>query len=166
VIESGEFPVIVTTLSAASLRAGSSFTTAPGVPLGCSLEELPYPTDGTGPSLLLADHEIDSTPHGFAPSRKAWYRKNTFDPRTTVSHQGGDYMTSELAVDVLEAARRLSLGRTRFLELLKDESIPSCLIGGRRVVRTSDLEAYVASLPVSPVGATSGTSAEPDEGRS
>jgi excisionase family DNA binding protein len=69
-------------------------------------------------------------------------------------------MTSELAVDVLEAARRLSLGRTRFLELLRDGSIPSCLIGGRRVVRTADLEAYVASLPVSPVGAASGTSAE------
>jgi excisionase family DNA binding protein len=69
-------------------------------------------------------------------------------------------MTSELAVDVLEAARRLSLGRTRFLELLRDGSIPSCLIGGRRVVRTSDLEAYVASLPVSPVGASSRTSAE------
>ena len=67
---------------------------------------------------------------------------------------------NELAVDVLEAARRLSLGRTRFLELLKDGSIPSCLIGGRRVVRTSDLERYVASLPVSPVGAASGTSAE------
>jgi hypothetical protein len=42
----------------------------------------------------------------------------------------------------------------------RDGSIPSCLIGGRRVVRTSDLEGYVASLPVSPVGAASGTSAE------
>ena len=73
-------------------------------------------------------------------------------------------MSSELAVDVLEAARRLSLGRTRFLELLKDGSIPSCLIGGRRVVRTADLERYVASLPVSPVGAASGTSAA-DAGR-
>ena len=69
-------------------------------------------------------------------------------------------MSNELAVDVLEAARRLSLGRTRFLELLKDGSIPSCLIGGRRVVRTADLEGYVASLPVSPVGATHETSAE------
>ena len=74
-------------------------------------------------------------------------------------------MTSELAVDVLEAARRLSLGRTRFLELLKDGSVKSCLIGGRRVVRTADLETYVASLPVSPVGAISGMDAEPEEGR-
>jgi excisionase family DNA binding protein len=74
-------------------------------------------------------------------------------------------MSNELAVDVLEAARRLSLGRTRFLELLKDGSVPSCLIGGRRVVRTADLETYVASLPVSPIGATSGTDAEPEEGR-
>ena len=69
-------------------------------------------------------------------------------------------MSSELAVDELEAARRLSLGRTRFRELLKDGSIPSCLIGGRRAVRTADLEGYVASLPVSPVGAMHETSAE------
>jgi excisionase family DNA binding protein len=74
-------------------------------------------------------------------------------------------MSNELAVNVLEAARRLSLGRTRFLELLKDGSVKSCLIGGRRVVRTADLETYVASLPVSPIGTTSGTDAEPEEGR-
>jgi hypothetical protein len=40
------------------------------------------------------------------------------------------------------------------------------LIGGRWVVRTADLEGYVASLPVSPVGAAHETSAEPDEVRS
>ena len=120
--------------------------------------------DECGPFAVVPDHEIDSAGHSFVPSRQAWYRKNTFDPRTTVSHQGGDYMSSELAVDVLEAARRLSLGRTRLLELLKDGSVPSCLIGGRRVVRTADLERYVASLPVSPVGAASGTSAA-DAGR-
>ena len=74
-------------------------------------------------------------------------------------------MSSELAVDVLEGARRLSLGRTRFLELLKDGSVPSCLIGGRRVVRTADLEAYVAALPVSPIGASSATNAELQEAR-
>jgi hypothetical protein len=33
------------------------------------------------------------------------------------------------------------------------------------VVRTADLETYVASLPVSPVGAISGMDAEPEEGR-
>ena len=71
-------------------------------------------------------------------------------------------MSNELAVDVLEAARRLSLGRTRFLELLKAGSIPSCLIGGRRVVRTADLETYVASLAVSPIGASNVTGTEPN----
>jgi excisionase family DNA binding protein len=75
-------------------------------------------------------------------------------------------MSNELAVSVLEAARRASLGRTKFLELLKDGSVPSCLIGGRRVVRTADLETYVASLAVSPVGTTQETDAKSEEGRS
>jgi len=74
-------------------------------------------------------------------------------------------MSNELAVSVLEAARRASLGRTKFLELLKDGSVPSCLIGGRRIVRTADLEKYVASLPVSPIGASSPTGPEPDHGQ-
>jgi hypothetical protein len=69
-------------------------------------------------------------------------------------------MSDELAVASLEGARRLSLGRTKFLELLKDGSIPSCLIDGRRVVRVADLEAYVAALPVSTVGGIHETSAE------
>lgn len=39
-----------------------------------------------------------------------------------------------IAVSVVEAARRIDLGRTRFSELVKSGAIPSRVIGSRRVV--------------------------------
>jgi hypothetical protein len=64
-------------------------------------------------------------------------------------------MSDELAVSVVEAARRIDLGRTRFSELVKSGAIPSRVIGSRRVVLVRDLEDYVAALPSSPVGSAS-----------
>ena len=55
--------------------------------------------------------------------------EDTFDLRTAVPHRGGDEMSNELAVNVWRLPDGCRLGRTRFLELLKDGSIPSCLIG-------------------------------------
>lgn len=47
---------------------------------------------------------------------------------------------------VNEAASRLSIGRTALYGLLRNDVIPSVLIGGKRLVAEADLVAYVEHL--------------------
>lgn len=49
-----------------------------------------------------------------------------------------------LAVAPAEAARMLGLGKTRFYELLAANEIASIKLGTRRLIRISDLEAWLA----------------------
>ena len=49
----------------------------------------------------------------------------------------------KLAVAPAEAARMLSLGKTRFYELLSDNQIASIKLGSRRLIRVSELEAWL-----------------------
>ena len=46
-----------------------------------------------------------------------------------------------------EAADALSIGVTKLDALLDDETIPCVRIGTRRLVRVTDLQAFVDSLP-------------------
>lgn len=49
-----------------------------------------------------------------------------------------------------EAARALTLGRTKFFEVLSTGELPTRYIGRRRVVHPDDLRAYIDRLPVAP----------------
>jgi excisionase family DNA binding protein len=49
-----------------------------------------------------------------------------------------------LCVGVDEAATALSLGRTRIYELVRDGKLKSFTVGGRRLFRVADIEAFVA----------------------
>jgi excisionase family DNA binding protein len=53
-----------------------------------------------------------------------------------------------------EAAKRLSLGKTKFYELLADGSIPSVRIGKMRRIPTRELKGYVDRLCAQQVGAS------------
>lgn len=54
-----------------------------------------------------------------------------------------DRHTAPLAVSVVEAARTLGVSRSTIYELLTGE-LPSFTIGRRRLVRVSDIEAFLA----------------------
>lgn len=49
-----------------------------------------------------------------------------------------------LAIGPDDAARLLGVGRTTLFQLLRDGEIRSFQIGGRRLIRRADLEAFVA----------------------
>lgn len=51
-----------------------------------------------------------------------------------------------LAVSPAEAARMLSLGRTKLFELIASNEIASAKLGSRRLIRVADLEAWLAGL--------------------
>jgi excisionase family DNA binding protein len=51
-----------------------------------------------------------------------------------------------LLVSVCEAARRLSIGRTRTFELLSTGELESVRVGSRRLVPVSALETFVERL--------------------
>ncbi|MEI4273895.1 helix-turn-helix domain-containing protein [Klenkia sp. LSe6-5] len=51
-----------------------------------------------------------------------------------------------LLYTVNEAAAQLSMGRTKFYGLITSNTIPSIVLGGRRVVAHEDLVAYVDGL--------------------
>jgi excisionase family DNA binding protein len=53
-----------------------------------------------------------------------------------------------IAYSVVEAARIAGIGRTGLYQLIKDGAIPVVKIGKRTLVRRSDLESFMASLPV------------------
>jgi excisionase family DNA binding protein len=52
----------------------------------------------------------------------------------------------KLLLTVTEAAARLGIGRTLMYELITTGTIPSVRLGRLRRIRTTDLEAYAASL--------------------
>lgn len=64
-------------------------------------------------------------------------------------------MTDPLSVSVEEAARMVGLTRTAMYELIRDHNggaeIPSFMVGRRRLIKTSDLERWIAGRPASPV---------------
>ena len=49
-----------------------------------------------------------------------------------------------IAVSPAEAARMLSLGRTKFYQLLAANEIASIKLGARRLIRVRDLEDWLA----------------------
>ena len=55
-------------------------------------------------------------------------------------------MNEKILVNVEEAARMLSLGRTKLLELPYAGEIPSVKLGGRRKYFPADLNAWANSL--------------------
>ena len=55
-------------------------------------------------------------------------------------------MTEELLVTVPEASRRLSMGRSKVYELLRDGLLPSLRVGGSRRIAVRDLEEFVGLL--------------------
>lgn len=59
-----------------------------------------------------------------------------------------------------EAAKRLSLGKTKFYELLADGSIRSVRIGKMRRIPARELKGYVDRLCAQQVGATGDDTAE------
>jgi excisionase family DNA binding protein len=54
--------------------------------------------------------------------------------------------SDRLLLNTTEAAKRLSIGRTKFYGLLRANVIPSLLLGGQRLVAHDDLVAYVDRL--------------------
>ena len=57
-------------------------------------------------------------------------------------------MVTQLLLTVEEAAERLSIGRSRFYQLMNSVEIETVLIGRSRRVAVSALEAYVSKLGV------------------
>jgi len=55
-------------------------------------------------------------------------------------------MNEKILVTVDQAARMLSIGRSKLLELTYAGDIPSVKLGKRRMYSPSDLEAWVDSL--------------------
>jgi excisionase family DNA binding protein len=53
-----------------------------------------------------------------------------------------------LLVDIPNACRLTSIGRTKLYELLASNTLPSRRIGGKRLIAVDDLRAYIASVPV------------------
>ncbi|MFN3602703.1 MAG: helix-turn-helix domain-containing protein [Dietzia sp.] len=69
----------------------------------------------------------------------------------TVSTDLADSISSAPHVMTLqEAARALTLGRTKFFEVLATGELPTRYIGRRRVVHPDDLRAYIDRLPAAP----------------
>jgi excisionase family DNA binding protein len=62
-----------------------------------------------------------------------------------------------------EAARRLSLGKTRFYELLGSGAIPSVRVGKLRRVPTRALRAYVDRLVAEQIGPEADAPAGPSQ---
>ena len=61
-------------------------------------------------------------------------RKNNTEPSTS------------LAVSPTEAARLMSLGRTKVYELIAAEELKSFKLGSRRLIRVSEIEAFLDRL--------------------
>ena len=61
-------------------------------------------------------------------------RKNNTDPTTL------------LAVSPTEAARMMSLGRTKLYELIAANQLKSFKLGARRLIRVSEIEAFLDRL--------------------
>jgi excisionase family DNA binding protein len=57
-------------------------------------------------------------------------------------------MVDQMLYRVPEVARALNISRTKVYELIGEEALPWVRIDGTRLVRASDLQAYVESLPV------------------
>lgn len=53
---------------------------------------------------------------------------------------------SAVLKDVSEACEYLSIGRTKLYDLIREEKIKSVRIGRKVLFKTSDLDAFVASL--------------------
>lgn len=51
-----------------------------------------------------------------------------------------------LAVSPTEAARLMSLGRTKLYELIAADELKSFKLGSRRLIRVSDIEAFLNRL--------------------
>ena len=66
-------------------------------------------------------------------------------PRTE-NAKGGAGMVTQLLLTVEEAAKRLSIGRSRFYQLMNADQIETVLIGRSRRVLVSALEKYVSDL--------------------
>jgi excisionase family DNA binding protein len=49
-----------------------------------------------------------------------------------------------VAVSVIEAARRMSIGRSKTWELIRAGDLPAVRIGGRTLVRVADVDAFLA----------------------
>jgi excisionase family DNA binding protein len=54
----------------------------------------------------------------------------------------------KLTVSVAEAVEATGLSRTTLNRLLAKGELPSALVGGRRLIRVSDLEAFIDSRMV------------------
>ena len=56
--------------------------------------------------------------------------------------------TPNQALSVLDTARRLAISKSRLYELIAEGSITARRLGGRTIFLDSDIEAFLASLPV------------------
>lgn len=56
-------------------------------------------------------------------------------------------ITLELAVSIIEAARRASVGRSSIYEAIGRGELPIRKCGRRSLILTKDLEAWVSALP-------------------
>jgi excisionase family DNA binding protein len=74
-------------------------------------------------------------PSGFSAVTKGWFPVN------------GAVSTPPLLISIDEAARLLSLGRTRIYELIDEDRLTAVKAGKRTLILTESMWAYVASLP-------------------
>ena len=62
-------------------------------------------------------------------------------------------LTNRLCLSVQEAAGLIGISARGIYNLSRDAGLPTVKIGGRRLIRRSDLEAWLSALPVDRVGA-------------
>ncbi len=67
----------------------------------------------------------------------------------TTEHQlgkGGEHMIPRLAWSVAEAAEIIGISQRKMFDLIRDGSVHSIKVGGRRLIRHVDLERFVDGL--------------------
>lgn len=52
-----------------------------------------------------------------------------------------------VALTTADAARSLGIGKTKLFELIAGGELPAIRLGGRTLIRRSDLEDFIAALP-------------------
>jgi len=75
----------------------------------------------------------------------------------SVSHES----SGRIAVSPSEAARLSGIGRTKLYQALNSGALPSFKIGSRRLIRTSELDAWLRRLEADQTAAAAGDERDP-----
>jgi excisionase family DNA binding protein len=60
----------------------------------------------------------------------------------------------ELTMSITQAQLKTGIGRTKLYEAINSGNLEACKVGRRTVIRQTDLEKFVSSLPKYPVKST------------